>query len=133
MKPLGMLTLTVAASMAVAMPVMAHDGWHHDHDEPSTSSSSGTQRTYHYRVGYRNGGSGYNFRTPGGGVSYRTGYSGPNTSISNPHRAAWNAYIRKQAHREAVREQEARPDCGLNRSPLDCRVVPYYETIVTER
>jgi hypothetical protein len=128
MKTLGLIELTMAAgvSLMLSTPVWAHD-W--------DRGNSGSERTYHYSVsGYQNGGSGFGLRTSAGsGVDNRSGYSGPNTSISRPHRAAWNAYIRNQANRDALQEATARPDCGFNRSPMDCRVMPYYETVVTVR
>lgn len=128
MKTLGLIELTMAAglSLMLSTPVWAHD---------DNRGSSPSGRTYNYSVsGYQNGGSGFGFRTSAGrGVDNRTGYSGPNTSISRPHRAAWNAYIRNQAHRDMIQEEAARPDCGFNRSPMDCRVMPYYETVVTVR
>lgn len=137
MKTLGMVSLTAMAMMAMATPVLAHGGGHGGNHgggnhNPAPAPSTGNQsRTYHYPArSYQNGGSGFSFRSYGRGVDTRNGYNGPNTSISRPHRAAWNAYIRREANRDAVSQQTMRPDCGMNRSPLDCRVMPRYETVV---
>jgi hypothetical protein len=128
MNRLMTIAMLAVVGLAPAMPAVAH-GWNNDPaptPAPSVSSESSSQRTYHYRVGYRNGGSGYGFRTNGNSRDYDTGYSGSSIGqISSPHRNNWNTYLKRIAtQRKAAMQDSANGTrCGFINSPLECFTV----------
>lgn len=87
----------------------------------STGSSSGGEKRYYYRA-YATGGN-YPFSFFRRGNDSRNGYSGPNTTISNPHRSDWEAYLlrlQRQANQRAANDNSDL--CGnYLRAPAACR------------
>lgn len=68
------------------------------HTSYNRTYSNNNERRYHYRVGYRNGGSGFPFNFYRRGQrDDRNGYESGSGSgrIERPHRADWEAYLRR--------------------------------------
>lgn len=99
------------------------------HVKTPTKTTSGSKgRTYRatYRNGYRNGGGGYSWLNQWGRGSSGNGYTGPNTSVSTPHRSDWNAKLKaqrrwdEQEYKNMQKADSSNVRCGLSNAPAYC-------------
>lgn len=94
---------------------------------PDSGTRSGGERRYHYRVGYRDGGSPYPFNFYRYGYDTRNGYTSSYAPDNHDHRGSWEAYLQRlnqQARKYAKQNANNTPVCGnWERANNACRTM----------